>query len=409
VSTKCAIVIRQQKSSVDSLTNVFPTHRLKEGIDINKGLLTLGNVISALGKNGHKGHVPYRNSKLTRILKGSLGGNHKTLMIACVSPSPSHASETVNALRYANRAKNIKNNAKINTDPQHQVVHELQGQVAALAAELLRMRRQGSDDEEDCPFSLDFLSDLVNNRCNGSNAWRRRQNIDMHALKNKRSFDEYGLNPRPSTSPEVSKGSPERTMQDVSWDLTPVQSFDTQREEFGERKDNNNWDADSAENPELAKNIESYDFALTTLRQSVAIQSLRFTQKSPFMLQEEMKRIELDGEGSYQEGVNEVSAMPSAADQFYTPGSPPPALKKIKNINELYDYLNKNTYVNEQGDIVDDDGTDMSEVVNSHVSELKGAISQNERLLKEMETSNEIFQVSRQVFPVRGRRNPSHH
>lgn len=84
---------------------------LKEGIDINKGLLVLGNVISALStsKHGTKTHIPYRDSKLTRLLKGSLGGNHKTLMIACISPSSSNKIESNNTLRYANRAKNIKN------------------------------------------------------------------------------------------------------------------------------------------------------------------------------------------------------------------------------------------------------------------------------------------------------------
>lgn len=66
--------------------------RLREGININKGLLALGNVISALaegggGSGGGGGHVPYRDSKLTRLLQGSLGGNSHTLMIACISPA----------------------------------------------------------------------------------------------------------------------------------------------------------------------------------------------------------------------------------------------------------------------------------------------------------------------------------
>ena len=84
---------------------------MKEGIDINKGLSVLGKVISALSstKRGSKAHIPYRDSKLTRLLKGSLGGNHKTLMIACISPSNSNTLESNNTLRYANRAKNIKN------------------------------------------------------------------------------------------------------------------------------------------------------------------------------------------------------------------------------------------------------------------------------------------------------------
>ncbi len=70
-------------------------------MDINKGLLTLGNVISALGDETKRGkvHVPYRDSKLTRMLQDSLGGNSRTLMIACVSPAEANMHETINALR----------------------------------------------------------------------------------------------------------------------------------------------------------------------------------------------------------------------------------------------------------------------------------------------------------------------
>jgi hypothetical protein len=110
---------------------------LKEGININKGLLALGNVISILGCGPNKAgsqkkhensvqHVPYRNSKLTRMLQSSLGGNSCTVMIACVSPADSNFEESWNTLRYASRARNIKNKPIVNTDPH--------------AAELLRLR-----------------------------------------------------------------------------------------------------------------------------------------------------------------------------------------------------------------------------------------------------------------------------
>jgi len=79
---------------------------LKEGININKSLLVLGNVIQALTEEGKKNHhVPYRDSKLTRILQDSLGGNSRTSMIACVSPAESNFDETLNTLKYANRAR----------------------------------------------------------------------------------------------------------------------------------------------------------------------------------------------------------------------------------------------------------------------------------------------------------------
>ena len=86
--------------------------RMKEGANINKSLLALGNCINALCQPGMVGargkHVPYRNSKLTRLLKFSLGGNCKTVMIVCVSPSSAHYDETHNTLKYANQAKNIR-------------------------------------------------------------------------------------------------------------------------------------------------------------------------------------------------------------------------------------------------------------------------------------------------------------
>ncbi|KAK5197726.1 tubulin-dependent ATPase kip3 [Exophiala xenobiotica] len=82
--------------------------RLLEGANINKSLLALGSCINALCDARKRNHVPYRNSKLTRLLKFSLGGNCKTVMIVCVSPSSAHFDETQNTLRYANRAKNIQ-------------------------------------------------------------------------------------------------------------------------------------------------------------------------------------------------------------------------------------------------------------------------------------------------------------
>ncbi|CAM9741982.1 unnamed protein product, partial [Discosporangium mesarthrocarpum] len=120
--------------------------RFKEGVDINKGLLTLGNVISALGDDTKRGrvHVPYRDSKLTRMLQDSLGGNSQTLMICCVSPAESNMHETLSALRYANRARNIRNKPVVNRDHNSAIINELKQQVQVLAAELLRLREGGS-------------------------------------------------------------------------------------------------------------------------------------------------------------------------------------------------------------------------------------------------------------------------
>jgi kinesin family protein 4/21/27 len=99
---------------------------LKEGININKSLLALGNVIAALtGEDNKIKHVPYRDSKLTRILQDSLGGNSRTSMIACCSPAESNYEETLNTLKYASRARNIENKPIINRDPASQQIVEL--------------------------------------------------------------------------------------------------------------------------------------------------------------------------------------------------------------------------------------------------------------------------------------------
>lgn len=90
--------------------------RLKEGASINQDLTSLGIVISALS-NRKNGHINYRDSKLTWVLRDCLGGNSLTLMIACVSPSGNDRGETINTLEYAERAKKIKNELVVNKDP----------------------------------------------------------------------------------------------------------------------------------------------------------------------------------------------------------------------------------------------------------------------------------------------------
>ncbi len=79
-----------------------------EGSNINKSLLALCNCITLLADARHNGHVPYRNSKLTHLLKDSLGGATRTAMIACVSPLGLHYDETLSTLKYAERARSIK-------------------------------------------------------------------------------------------------------------------------------------------------------------------------------------------------------------------------------------------------------------------------------------------------------------
>jgi kinesin family protein 3/17 len=94
-------------------------------------LSALGNVISAL-VDGKSKHIPYRDSKLTRLLQDSLGGNTKTLMIACLSPADNNYDETLSTLRYANRAKNIQNKPRINEDPKDTMLREYQEEIKKL-------------------------------------------------------------------------------------------------------------------------------------------------------------------------------------------------------------------------------------------------------------------------------------
>ncbi|XP_035813556.2 kinesin-like protein KIF21A isoform X6 [Amphiprion ocellaris] len=115
--------------------------RAKEGISINCGLLALGNVISALGdRSKRSSHVPYRDSKLTRLLQDSLGGNSQTVMIACISPSDRDFMETLNTLKYANRARNIKNKVMVNQDKASQQISALRTEIARLQMELMEYK-----------------------------------------------------------------------------------------------------------------------------------------------------------------------------------------------------------------------------------------------------------------------------
>ena len=112
--------------------------RLKEGGNINKSLLTFINVISTLadlsstGNNAGKHYIPYRDSVLTWLLKDSLGGNSKTVILAAISPADVNYVETMSTLRYANRAKNIINKPTVNEDPNVKLIRELRTEIVRL-------------------------------------------------------------------------------------------------------------------------------------------------------------------------------------------------------------------------------------------------------------------------------------
>ncbi|GAB9475582.1 unnamed protein product [Globisporangium polare] len=115
--------------------------RLKEGAAINKSLSALGNVINMLASDKVKGksaHVPYRDSKLTRLLQESLGGNSLTVMVAAISPADYNFDESLSTLLYANRAKSIKNATRKNEDVNEKIIRELREEIERLRQMVVR-------------------------------------------------------------------------------------------------------------------------------------------------------------------------------------------------------------------------------------------------------------------------------
>ncbi|XP_078128740.1 kinesin-like protein KIF16B isoform X2 [Sander vitreus] len=165
--------------------------RLKEGGNINKSLVTLGNVISALADMTQDSvntnlkkksvFVPYRDSVLTWLLKDSLGGNSKTIMIATVSPADVNYGETLSTLRYANRAKNIINKPTINEDCNVRLIRELRAEIARLKALLIQGNQIALLDS---PTALSMEEKLHQNEARvleltkeWTNKWNETQNI----------------------------------------------------------------------------------------------------------------------------------------------------------------------------------------------------------------------------------------
>ncbi|KAM8945451.1 kinesin-like protein KIF16B [Pelodytes ibericus] len=165
--------------------------RLKEGANINKSLVTLGNVISALADLSQDAvnhlakkkqvFVPYRDSVLTWLLKDSLGGNSKTIMIATISPADINYGETLSTLRYANRAKNIINKPTINEDANVKLIRELRAEIARLKALLAQGNQIALLDS---PTALSMEEKLQQNEARvkeltkeWTNKWNETQNI----------------------------------------------------------------------------------------------------------------------------------------------------------------------------------------------------------------------------------------
>ncbi|PIC35401.1 hypothetical protein B9Z55_014773 [Caenorhabditis nigoni] len=127
-------------------------NRMKEGININAGLLILSQVIAALATK--QKHIPYRNSVITRVLQDSLGGNSFTVFLACISPADTNSQETLNTLRYADRAKQIKNKPIVNKNPKAE-------EIAILHALIKRLQQENSDLKQGIAPSDGKISDVA--------------------------------------------------------------------------------------------------------------------------------------------------------------------------------------------------------------------------------------------------------
>ncbi|XP_032669022.1 chromosome-associated kinesin KIF4 isoform X1 [Odontomachus brunneus] len=141
--------------------------RFKEGVNINKGLLALGNVISQLGDGASGSYIGYRDSKLTRLLQDSLGGNSMTLMVACVSPADYNLDETLSTLRYADRARKIKNKPVVNQDPKIAEISRLNKLIQELRLTLMNQElgitcpKEHEELDEKCSTLQQKLRDMT--------------------------------------------------------------------------------------------------------------------------------------------------------------------------------------------------------------------------------------------------------
>ncbi|KAF3573592.1 hypothetical protein F2Q69_00063133, partial [Brassica cretica] len=224
--------------------------RLREGCHINLSLMTLTTVIRKLSVGKRCGHIPYRDSKLTRILQHSLGGNARTAIICTLSPASTHAEQSRNTLYFANRAKEVTNNAQVNmVVSDKQLVKHLQKEVARLEAE---RRTPGPSAEKD------FKIQQMGMEMEELRRQRDDAQIQLEELRQKLQGDQQqdqGSNPFESDPPV-------RKCLSYSAALTP-----------------------SAENKTLNRNERARK---TTIRQSM----IRQSSTAPFTLMHEIRKLE---------------------------------------------------------------------------------------------------------------------
>ncbi|KAJ4458653.1 putative Kinesin-II 85 kDa subunit [Paratrimastix pyriformis] len=161
--------------------------RIVEAGNINKSLTTLGNVIRALTRRNAK-HIPYRDSKLTRLLQDSLGGNARTAMIANIGPADYNYDETFSTLRYANRAKEIKNKPKVNTT-MDAMYAKLKEEIETLRKRLAQMEASGS---QGSTISDALLQEIERKQAEKTTALEsEKERIEQERLRAERELAEH--------------------------------------------------------------------------------------------------------------------------------------------------------------------------------------------------------------------------
>ena len=198
--------------------------RLKEASNINLSLTSLMNVISAL-VNTKKTHIPYRDSKLTRLLEDSLGGNTKTCMIANISPADYNFEETMSTLRYANRAKNIKNQPKINEDPKDALLKEYLEEIKKLKEMLLNMKEGKAMSP-----AMQSLKDSIDSRHKNS------QNVSRQSIGMNGDLDELELSNSEFLTDDGNENKNSRAYEDGKTDEEIQEELKKKEEELNKEK-----------------------------------------------------------------------------------------------------------------------------------------------------------------------------
>ncbi|KAG0334155.1 hypothetical protein BG000_008585 [Podila horticola] len=313
--------------------------RAKEGISINAGLHALGNVISALGDPSKKAsHVPYRDSKLTRLLQDSLGGNALALMIACVSPSELNLSETMNTLKYANRARNIKNSSSLNQEINMDNPEYLRTIIQKLKVEI-KLLREGATKKA---LTVNTESAVAADRANPS---YRLSTSSTTSTAVHHDIDDRFSSPSPSPSPSMSRRlthyhSRESIATDISHGYLNAVMEEDNDDQYSETSSSGRTTVGRPSIPSLmlpsvdSKSfqdfvepvIEEYEKVISGLETHLAMTQAALNH-SEQMLEEQQGKIDVIEQ--------EKSVLLSQKRQRSTPSPPPVALAELQRHKEL--------------------------------------------------------------------------